>query len=395
MSIKAMDILSAISSKIEWRLRPLLLSRPSQLKPTGHLEWPIIVVGFFSTASGVGQSARMCRRGLHESGIDAGAIDLSPHFGQADMEVSIKSEGLPSTEHGTLIIHVNPPEFERALFLIRFYRRKGWRVIGFWVWELPTLPKEWSRVARYVSEIWTPSEFVTDVFKTVFACPVKTVPHAIYLPEKEVLPDSEEQDQRVSFLALADGRSSLARKGVLEAVEVFQAAFPKGASHKLTVKCRNLDFASARAMRLRELIEKDNRITLVEASLSAKEQWRLLERHDVILSLHRSEGFGLVLAEAMALGKVVIATGWSGNMTFMTAENSIPLPFILEAVEDDAGIYSKAGGAKWAKPDMEAAILASQRVANDPALRQQLGERARQDLRDLNGKAYSDALRAC
>ena len=93
--------------------------------------------------------------------------------------------------------------------------------------------------------------------------------------------------------------------------------------------------------------------------------------------LHRAEGFGLVVAEAMARAKVVVATGWSGNMDFMSAHNSLPVDYRLVTLDADTGPYQR--GERWAEPSHDDAVAKLRRVATDATLRKRLGERARHD----------------
>lgn len=387
-------MLRSLLSKIEWRLRPFLLVRPAAPDTVELGSGPVVVVGLLGTASGIGQSARVCAQGLRKQGVEVSTIDLSKHFSQRDITAPQGRSHLPNVRAGTVIIHVNPPEFERALFLIKCYRRRGWRVIGYWVWELPVVPAEWARAGKYVSEIWTPSDFASIAFRHMFQCPVTTVPHAIFPPaelEEAITPVCS---QSVRFLTLADGRSSLFRKGALNAIKAFQAAFPNGEPHTLTLKCRDLDVESEIVGEVRGLIKQDHRISLVETNMKEDEKWNLIARHDVIFSPHRSEGFGLVLAEAMALGKTVMATGWSGNMTFMTQHNSILLPYHMVAVEDPTGIYAMRENVAWASPYMDATIEAMRHIAANPNVRTALREQAKKDISALNGAAYLEALNA-
>lgn len=172
-------------------------------------------------------------------------------------------------------------------------------------------------------------------------------------------------------------------------------AFSSSGEARLTLKCRNLSLFPAYAASLAAIIAGDPRITVLDHSLSETELAALVGSADILLAPHRSEGFGLHLAEAMAAGQCVAATGWSGNLEFMSETNSALIPYRLIPVADETGVYMARQGAVWADPDMEAGarILAS--LAADPALRRRLGEAARRSIAaNLPGSVYRHALLA-
>jgi glycosyltransferase involved in cell wall biosynthesis len=199
-----------------------------------------------------------------------------------------------------------------------------------------------------------------------------------------------------------DVLSDSARKNPWGAVEAFSAAFPGRDDVRLVVKVNN-----ARApqsddgdiVRLEALAASDSRVVLVEESLSREDLWSLYASCDVLVSLHRAEGLGLGPLEAMAVGAAVVATGYSGVTDFMTAENSVPVPFTLVPVTGTS-INSYAGegaGQKWAEPDLVAATAALRRLADDAQCRRQLGARAiltvqEAAARQLRGEAFAELL---
>ncbi|MBU6195891.1 MAG: glycosyltransferase, partial [Burkholderiales bacterium] len=133
-------------------------------------------------------------------------------------------------------------------------------------------------------------------------------------------------------------------------------------------------------------------VVFIDHFLSRQETWDLQACCDVLLSLHRAEGFGLAPAEMMHLGKAVVATGWSANMDFMTAENSMPVRYELKPLERDLGAYGP--GPLWAEADVDHAAWCLQQLARDPAARQALGARAAADIRrQLSPEVVGQAIR--
>ena len=176
-----------------------------------------------------------------------------------------------------------------------------------------------------------------------------------------------------TVLAMADSRSSFERKNPAGAVNAFATAFGNTARARLILKLSGRDheveaLAAALGDRLRASNIEVMRGYLDDAGLSD-----LYNRADVLLSLHRAEGFGLPMLEALARGIPVIATGWSGNVDFADEHNGIPVPYTLMPVRDAAGIYR---GSKWAEPDCMAAAAGLRRLADDAALYNQLAAAA-------------------
>src|SRR5262249_23746268 len=134
-------------------------------------------------------------------------------------------------------------------------------------------------------------------------------------------------------------------------------------------------------------------VILVDRVLSRAETLMLMNSADCYVSLHRSEGVGLTLAEAMLLGKPVIATAYSGNLDFMNRGNSLLVDYRRTRLEEDAWPYPK--GSVWAEPSIEHAAELMRWVIEHPAEANALGEQARRDLRELMSlEAYGQRLAA-
>ncbi|MDZ7627851.1 MAG: glycosyltransferase [Parvularculaceae bacterium] len=366
-----------------WRLRRRLLAAPAVAPKelAAAKAGPVVVAGLFRTASGIGESARSCADALDDAGIAHLCVDLSDAFNQVDMEADRPLSAMPAARTGTLILHVNAPEVAPALHVLKHYGAKTWRIAGCWVWELETAPQSWARAARALSEIWAPSTFCHDAFRNLTTRPVKLVPYRIKPPEG--LAQAGAHDG-VVVLTMADGRSSLARKNVAGAIRVFLAALGGREDCRLIVKTRNLSEFSEEAAALRCAAQDHPRIEFMDVSLTPLDRWRLIASCDILLSLHRSEGFGLPIAEALALGKAVVATGWSAPTDFTPPE--MLTPYTLEPVRDTNGPYDAFTKSRWAAPDEEAAARllfasATGRAQGAPAS-------------VMLGAAYSDALDA-
>lgn len=376
-------------------IRRIILPRPTQAPYQALESQPLVIAGMFSTANGIGRAATGCYEALVTGGLNPIAVDLSGAFNQSDTVSQVPLNRMPQNSRGTLILFANAPETEFALLNLGLRRWHEWRIIGAWAWELEVAPPSWARQTTFVSEIWAPSQFVRDTFARQFSRPVRTIPH--HLPKRlyeEACPTPAQRgDDTLRFLTVADGRSSMHRKNILTTMQMFNLAFAPDDKVSLVVKCRNLSQFKYYQAAVTAMVAKDARISLIDESLTDRDQRKLVWDSDVILSCHRAEGFGLHLAEAMACGRAAVATGWSGNLEFMTAQNSILLPYALRPVVDPSGIYESTPDARWAEVDFAAGIEALRQLRASPEMRVELAERGRSDVRkSLAAATYLKAL---
>lgn len=364
---------------LNWRFRWRTFPRPTdgQISSADPQNRALVgVAGLFSTASGIGESARSCFKALTARSERVLSYDLSKAFNQTDLDPWPSSERGAFAKCDTLIIHVNAPEFEKALLELGlgFWRKK--RVIGYWAWELPEFPEGWARAARLVSEIWVPSAYVKSVLQKKIDKKIRIVPP--YIEPIEACEPTYSTNPHV--LVMADGSSSFERKNILGAISIFQTAFKDRDQVRLTVKLRNLEHHPETSSTIHRICGEDSRISLVSETLSADAVKNLMRSCDILLSAHRAEGFGLHLAEAMAMAKVVVATNWSGNCDFMTEHNSVLLPYKMVPISDASGIYKACDAARWAEPIISESALLLKEISNDVTNQRTLSLRARRDV---------------
>ncbi|MEM6410599.1 MAG: glycosyltransferase family 4 protein [Pseudomonadota bacterium] len=354
------------------------VARPAAAVPA-RADAPIVVAGFFSTASGVGEGARSTWRALKAVGLSPLAVDLSERFAQVDHRSSIPLHPMPSDPDGTLILQVNAQESLSALLSLGMDRRRNWYTIGYWAWELPTFPKGWERAFPLVSEIWGVSNFASNAFRlgpspppvSVFGHGI-TVPHDIPIDRARFgLPEDA-----FVFLTFADSKSSLERKNPIAAIETHKRAFGDDPNSILVLKTRNLNGSPKANDRLKKAIAGAENIRLMDGSMSGEERWKLMSSVDSLISLHRSEGFGLTIAEAMALGRAVVTTNWSGNMDFCNEERVWLVDSHLVDTDDPYGVYSDYQS-QWAQVDVDHAVERVREVRGDAAKRAQKIQLAR------------------
>jgi glycosyltransferase involved in cell wall biosynthesis len=347
----------------------------------------ITVAGLLSAATGLGEGARLAHAALRRLGIAAGVCDLSRHFGQADLTFE-PPPCSPDDDGGTLIVHLNAPHLPLALAIIGRRRVRGRRIVGYWAWELDILPSSWERGLGYVHEVWVPSEFVAGAVRRRTKLPVRVVPHPVAAPPASGLGREGFGVPERAFVALAvlDMGSGYERKHPAGAVRAFRQAFGDDPDAMLLLKVVGGGRAPWAVREIETACAGAANIRLLQATLSREDQGALLRTADVVLSLHRSEGFGLVLAEAMRLGVPSVATGWSGNMQFMTESTAALVAHRLVPVRDRQGIYREKG-ALWAEPDVAHAADWLQRLRAEPELRRRIGEAARASAEQSFGDA--------
>jgi glycosyltransferase involved in cell wall biosynthesis len=275
----------------------------------------------------------------------------------------------------------------------------GRYTIGLWWWEVSDFPDYFRSAFDAVDEVWAGSAFVADTLRAVSPKPVVQVPMPVTLPA-DAAPDKARfglAEDEVTFLYVFDYNSIVARKNPVGLVDAYRRAFPAAGDEavptRLVLKCINSERHPDAHVQVLAAIAGRGDVTIMDDYLSAADKDSLLASCDCYVSLHRSEGFGLTCAEAMLLGKPVIATGYSGAADFMDADHSLPVGWTMVRVGPGNEPYPADG--EWADPDLDQAAAHMRAVATDPELRRTLGERARAFVaREHSPAAAGAAMRA-
>ena len=310
--------------------------------------------GFFDQVSGVGEGARRMTRAVAE-------VDVSHTQNNIQLNQSMNTS---DPQYRVSIFHVNADQTQMHLDRLGRKRFKGQYRIGYWAWELETFPAQWSGAFDYVDEIWTPSTFVQAAVQKSTELPVHVIPHSVQTTENV---NSERRllglpENDFLFFLSYDRNSFVTRKNPRGAYEAFCKAFPKahGNTPKLVVKTHGQAGSQQLSADLLGLCESDERVIVFDEAMPQSQYAALQNSCDALISLHRSEGFGLNILEFMALGKPVIATNYGGNQDFLDEETGFPIGF--ERVSLRPGDYPHSDGQSWAEPDYEDAAIAMLRV---------------------------------
>jgi glycosyltransferase involved in cell wall biosynthesis len=350
------------------------------------------LAGNFESETGLGEGARAMMRALEAAGVP---FLLNNAIDEASANTHRLRESFQDVNpYRFNIAHINADLFPRfARNRGRDYFRERY-TIGLWAWELTHFPTHWNDAFRFVDEVWCPSTFAQQSVASAASVPVRCIPHAI----ETLNVDCERcefglpRDAFVFLFAFAIS-SSILRKNPLALIQAFRSAFGERGDVVLVLKTMH-DRCDPKA---RELLGQacagSANLRLIDGVLDRAAMSRLMQMSDAVVSLHRCEGFGLLLAEAMAMGKPAIGTAYSGNLDFMTADNSILVPYKLIANDVEWGPFPR--GVVWADPDVSHAAASMRRLVEDREWGRCLGERARADMaRDYNPRRIGERIRA-
>lgn len=277
------------------------------------------------------------------------------------------------------VYHLNGDEVEAALDHLGGLPRGGRHAI-YPMWELPRYPELWARQLERFDEVWAGSQFIADAIKPAVSVPVFHMPLATQM--HLVAPTSRRYfgipESAYAFLFFFDLRSYVERKNPYAVLEAFRRFLKRRpwAQACLVVKVHGMANAPEAGEELRRRAnEIDPRLLLIDRQLDEDEVHALIYNCDAYLSLHRAEGYGLGLAEAMCLGKPVIGTAYSGNMDFMNSDVARLVPSQLIPVAENSYPYWE--GQTWAEPSIESAVRWMVKLYDDPEGGRHLGRKAR------------------
>ncbi len=341
---------------------------------------------------GLGVVARGMAAAIEYAGIPFNIINVESGNYSQHTDLSWTHKEVARSDYDTTIVFMNPDQSLHLRSQVPATLLSDRYVIAQWYWELPELPDEWLKAFEFVDEVWAGSQFISDAVSAkidavagMSPVPVVRMPPVVMLSNDESSPSRSQfglPEDRYLFLAMFDTNSVLQRKNPLGVLRAFKAAFdPNDASVGLVLKFNNPDYRDPLMQLLREETRGLENVFVIDRIMNRAAVTSLIKACDCFVSLHRSEGFGLGPAEAMSLAKPAIITNWSGNVDYMTPDNSVAIDYQLVKLGQDYGPYK--AHQHWAEPDLEQASHWMKKLRDDPSLGHRLGQRARETILSL------------
>jgi len=336
------------------------------------------VLGFFSAEHGVGEASRVLTQSLRSVGVPVSTIDYTDT--QSRREHSYKTD--EESRYKVLLTSINSDQLIAAHDRIQPEFFTDRYVIGQWFWELEEAPHWFSTAYPFVDELWAPTRFIESMLKRSVPdrIHVEYVPLPVHVPEIDDSLNREHfgLDDRFMFLFMFDFMSVMKRKNPLALIEAFAQSFTAGEGPQLVIKTINGDKRPQEYETLRTVALSHPGVTVIDKYFTKVETATLSSLSDCYVSLHRSEGLGLTMSEAMTFGIPVIATDYSGNVDFMNSDNALLVPNTRVAVGEGAEGYSPL--ATWVEPDISVAASHMRFVYENQQQAREMGERGRANI---------------
>ncbi|HTK35876.1 MAG TPA: glycosyltransferase [Caulobacteraceae bacterium] len=380
-------------------LRSPLLKAPTRAAVSTE-PWKVAFIGPWNYGSGLGEASRGYLSALWRAGV---RLNLHPVEGPFNLHARFNPSVSLNEFEGpadVAIVHLNPDAWQLLGEAERAVIDRARRRAGLWVWEMGHLPKSWSPNFGKVDAVWAPSRYCADIFAAGGAARVEVIPHVVPVGPP---PDASARAQSLGRFGLPadarvvlytfDGSSYLVRKNPEALVRAFAASGLADEGWRLVLKTKHLMYRPAEGRALMALVGANPAVRLIDQRLSREEMAALFAAADIYASPHRSEGFGLTIAEAMAMGKSVVASDFGGSRDFLDDSCGYPVPVRVVKLDRDHGHYTRGG--VWGEVDeaafAEALRAAARRLsAGDHAI----GSRARARVAErLSAAAVGQALK--
>lgn len=373
-----------------------MLQRKEQTAPycKGLYPMGINLIGDISAETGLGQSARILASVMEKGGIPFCIKQVNTHGQLAHNDGAWAGKTENGAKYAVNLIHIIPGTWAEDYYSLEKEILDKRYHIAYWLWELEEFPDYWLPCIQTVDEIWTPSEFISNAIRKKTKKPVLTVPYAIDMGNENRkavgkskgeetgtdMPEYFDREyfglpkEKFLFLTMYDFISVSERKNPQAVIDAYVLAFPeeeKGVG--LVIKVNHGE--EKKLEQLKEQLKRYQNIYFMTENMTRREVNSLMSAADVLVSLHRSEGFGLPVAEAMALGKPVIATNWSATAEFTDESSACPVNYKLVPVRKTIGPYEK--GNYWAEADIDHAAYYMKRLWEDREYAQRIGANAK------------------
>jgi glycosyltransferase involved in cell wall biosynthesis len=385
---------SSLDAKLPVAMQQWCAALDPEVVVPALLQPRVNIIGHFCYPSGLRVSVEAMTGALELAGTAVSLRDVRTDV--RDDPCHARFGGLETAD--VTVIHVQPEPFFEEVYARADLAERAPRTyrIAYWYWEFDSIPEAWCAHAEQVDEVWTATEFIAHGLRKQLTVPVRTLFPGVTLAPFEARERAHFglDPDRFTFLFTFHMLSVMERKNPLGLIRAFRQAFPADEKASLILKTSFGDRHPAQLQELRDAADGAP-ITIIDQVFSPDEVLSLMNACDAYVSLHRSEGLGLTLAEAMLMGKPVIATAFSGNMDFMTPENSLLVRY--ERVKLAKPIPPYEADLEWAEPSIEEAAQYMRSLYEDQEWAREIGERGRQSaLQNLSleesGRRFSARL---
>ncbi len=314
--------------------------------------------GFFDGNFGISEATRLNALALEAIGIKVNRINYSSETFE---RIDSGSESSSSIN----VFHININFINNFFSKNQDLNLKDHYNIIYWAWEFPEVSDKVVEILNVFDELWVPSDFCVNIFTKYTGIPVIRFSHPIQkmaeckdfeLSQYNISPDSK------IYLTIFDSLSTTIRKNPEATLEAFTRVFKEDKNSVLIVKTHNLE-RSKDAQKALEAYQNIPNVIIINEHFSKEKLHSLIQQSDVLISLHGSEGFGLTMAEAMAYGKIVVGTGYSGNLDFMNVNNSFLIQYDFIKTSNTKGLIDE--GLTLAKPSLKDAVEKLQYIKNN------------------------------
>ncbi|SFI57780.1 glycosyltransferase [Nitrosomonas sp. Nm34] len=348
------------------QVKPQTWSHISNKSSTTHQDFGINLIGYAFGELGIGEDVRMAAHAFQAANIPFTVIDFPPGSNIHQQDRSIEQWVSSEPRYSINLVCLT------ALEQLRLYITRGAHLfrsrytIGYWPWELQNWPTNWNHCFNLVDEVWAASQHIQQAAQRASSVPVLYMPTAVKLPDIDLTAPTQRRrfglpENKTLFVFSFDGNSFIERKNPLAIINAFHQAFPLiEDAVGLVVKCMRPDIHNPAWQTILTAAKADNRLVILDARLSKTEVLELYRSCDCFISLHRAEGFGRGIAEALLLGLEVIASNYGGNTDFCRTAGARLIPCHLKATNSND--YVEGQDNFWAEPDISAAAEAMREV---------------------------------